>query len=543
VNATFEEALARQDPLQRGKNIVARCPAHEDRVRSLSVTDFGDKVGVKCHAGCDINDIVAELGIRMTDLFEDSANAPAPTRVAQYDYRDEAGIVLYRAVRYEPKTFSLELPDGTRHLNGVRRVPYRLPELLASDKTVVVVEGEKDADRLASLGFIATTNAGGAGAWQSAWADFFKNRVVRVLPDNDAPGAKYAQAVADSLKDVADVKIIDLPDLPPKGDVSDWLDAGHTVDELKLVLRRKPDHRKRLSYERMSDIEVIESSGLQFSPFVLSEGPTILFGDGGSGKSTLALCVAASMATGREIIPDLAPVDIGPVLWIDYEAQRLTTKKRANRLGVADAPIIYVPGKRPLVDDVDRLKRIAEVEGAKTAILDSIVLSSGGKSPNDAEAATAWANAMNEIVPRSVALAHVTKSSEDTGRYPYGSIFWHNVARLTWYVKRDHDAEGHAIELFCRKRNDGDKFPPMKLEFDWRTGLRVLSMSEMTLADRIADALAGGPFTVSEIAAAIERSPETVRKTLDRNRGRFVYMPGVGPGEPGRWSMFGPNGY
>jgi len=120
-------------------------------------------------------------------------------------------------------------------LNGARRVLYHLPELLASDprQMVVVVEGEKDVERLRGLGLVATCNVGGAGKWKAELAEHLTGRDVVILPDNDAPGRKHAEQVAASLHGkAASVKRVDLPGVPDKGDVSDWLDAGGTKDEL-----------------------------------------------------------------------------------------------------------------------------------------------------------------------------------------------------------------------------------------------------------------------------------------------------------------------
>ena len=117
----------------------------------------------------------------------------------------------------------------------VRAVPYRLPQLLEADpdEVVVICEGEKDCDRLASLGMVATTNAGGAGKWRPELSEFLRGRRVVVILDNDAAGESHGQLVARSLFGIArSVALLRLPGLPPKGDVSDWLDAGGTVEQL-----------------------------------------------------------------------------------------------------------------------------------------------------------------------------------------------------------------------------------------------------------------------------------------------------------------------
>ena len=165
------------------------------------------------------------------------AQQPASTVVATYDYCDEAGALVFQVLRYEPKTFRQRRPEGSGwswSVKGVRVLPYRLPALLADPAaTVFLVEGEKDADRLAALGLVATCNAGGAGKWKKEHSEFLRSRRVVVLPDNDEAGEKHAQQVERSLRGIAaEVRTLVLPGLPDKGDVSDWLDAGGTLEEL-----------------------------------------------------------------------------------------------------------------------------------------------------------------------------------------------------------------------------------------------------------------------------------------------------------------------
>lgn len=169
--------------------------------------------------------------------------------VATYNYKDKGGKLIFQVVRYQPKRFRHRRPNGAGgwawKLGKLQRVPYRLPELLAapSDAPVYFVEGEKDADRLASLGLVATTTAGGAKSWKltaTAAQRVLTDRTVCIFPDNDKPGQAYAVAVARTLAEVATVKVVELPGLPPGGDVSDWLDAGHTTKELLEVVANTP---------------------------------------------------------------------------------------------------------------------------------------------------------------------------------------------------------------------------------------------------------------------------------------------------------------
>ena len=111
---------------------------------------------------------------------------------------------------------------------GIVPLPYRLPELLGDpDAVVYITEGEKDADNLAEIGIVATCNHGGAGKWRNEISQWLKNRNVVILPDNDDAGRSHANDVAKKLTGIAaSIRILELTGLPPKGDVSDWLDAG-----------------------------------------------------------------------------------------------------------------------------------------------------------------------------------------------------------------------------------------------------------------------------------------------------------------------------
>lgn len=239
----------------------ARCPAHDDRTASLSIgePDNDGKILIHCHAGCSTADVIAHVGLEIRDLFPDAdehhghnghsqnGNGHAKKKRGEfdcaYDYRDEAGRLVFQAVRFKnPKGFAQRQPkDGggwNYRTKGLRKLVYRLPQLLKADSAepVLIAEGEKDCENLAVRGFIATCNAMGAGKWHSAHSDFLKGRHVIVLPDNDEPGRGHAQQVAKSLQGKsASTRILELAGLPDHGDVSDWLAAGGTAEQLRAL--------------------------------------------------------------------------------------------------------------------------------------------------------------------------------------------------------------------------------------------------------------------------------------------------------------------
>ncbi|MEF3058714.1 phage/plasmid primase, P4 family [Ralstonia solanacearum] len=170
-------------------------------------------------------------------------NTPAPRKriAATYDYIDADGVLLFQVCRMAPKDFRQRRPDGNGgwswSVKGVEQVPYRLPQLLARpDEIIFIVEGEKDAENLAALGLLATCNAGGANKWHASLSQHFRGRHVVILPDKDDAGRAHAQLVAGKLQGVAaSVRVLELPNLPHKGDVSDWLEAGNDADELRAM--------------------------------------------------------------------------------------------------------------------------------------------------------------------------------------------------------------------------------------------------------------------------------------------------------------------
>lgn len=309
--------LADLKPNGDGEGWSARCPAHDDRAPSLSVSEGDDgRALVHCHAGCTPEAIVGALGLSMKDLMPPKPIEAARKNnkkkiVATYDYRDEENQLLFQVVRFDPKDFRQRRPVGKNRwswpVQGVRQLPYRLPALLKHppEKWVLVVEGEKDVNRLASLQIVATTNAGGAGKWRAGFAEFFRGRRVAILPDNDEAGRKHAQAVAESLCGIAAaVKTVELPGLPVKGDVSDWLDAGGTKEALAKLVLAAPVWKPNAAGAKAGAAQKDKEEAAPFVPFPTNVLPTVprdLIRHGakalGCDESYVALPLLAALAS------------------------------------------------------------------------------------------------------------------------------------------------------------------------------------------------------------------------------------------------------
>jgi len=223
-----------------GFEFIAKCPAHDDRNPSLSITDGEDRILFYCHAGCEQGAIMAALQIGWSDTFYD--NEFSKTRgepEAEYFYVDEQGQVLFKFCRYPGKVFVSYHPQGgiwVRGLEGVRRVLYRLPEVIAA-QSVYIVEGEKDVEALRRVGKAATCNPGGAGKgkWLADYPRYFVGKSVIIVQDLDEPGLEHAAYVASTLVGIAESIWIVMPAYGK--DADDHLKAGWRPDQLRVKER------------------------------------------------------------------------------------------------------------------------------------------------------------------------------------------------------------------------------------------------------------------------------------------------------------------
>lgn len=167
-----------------------------------------------------------------------ATNGAAKRPVKIYDYTDEKGVILFQVARYEPKDFRQRAPDGkggfVYKLDGVRRVIYNLPKVIAAD-VVFVTEGEKDADTIASMGLVGTTNCGGSEKWLPEYSAFFRGKEIVLLPDNDTAGEKHLEKLQSALgKVVKSMRIVKMPE--GVKDVSDFAATFTTTQEAAAEL-------------------------------------------------------------------------------------------------------------------------------------------------------------------------------------------------------------------------------------------------------------------------------------------------------------------
>jgi RecA-family ATPase len=350
---TFDQAYAYyayrlpMERLPKRDSVNAHCPFHKDENPSLSLNLA--KGIWNCHS-CNASGGMLDFERKMmaTDVETSWAQiyritGMEPPKITHklvkvYDYTDVTGKLLYQKLRYEPKDFNQRQPDGKGgwwyNLNGVKKVLYRLPEVVTS-KLCFCTEGEKDCDNLRNAltvagikDFAVTTTFDGAGHWKPEYAPYFTGRMVVVIPDNDAKGKAHAQTIAASVKPFAErVKLVELPGLPEKGDVSDWLEesvigaADQSISEI-LQTRIKelfslikatplwlPEQSEHVLLEEMRDFldRAPEEIDWLVEGLIPVRTRGLMVADGKVGKSPLSLDLALALASGSSWLGHVVP--------------------------------------------------------------------------------------------------------------------------------------------------------------------------------------------------------------------------------------------
>lgn len=339
------------DFAKAGSQSMTRCPAHDDNDASLHVSP-GTKqpVVMKCHANCLTPDILTAGNISLEMLMaprdandygrnsdrdqwtpirgEDGRPIP-PSHI--YKYTDENGRVLYEVLRIlKPngkKTFVQRQPDPEHqgrykwNLNGVTRVLYHLPEVVAAvrnGETIFVVEGEKDVESWRRRGFVATCGAMGAGKWEPEYTEALRASNVIVIADADTPGRDHARLVKEQLDEVGCVVAI-WEAMPGCKDSTDHFEAGGTPETFIETVPSLVEGKESYGMDILDAIEREIKPNTFVIPHVLAAGDRwLLTGFEGHGKSTFMRQLAVMVAAG---IHPWTGVDMEPqkVLMVDSE--------------------------------------------------------------------------------------------------------------------------------------------------------------------------------------------------------------------------------
>lgn len=283
---------------------------------------------------------------------------------------------------------------------------------------------------------------------------------------------------------------------------------------------------------------------------------TILFGDGSAGKTFLAIRMAASVALGEPFMGRRAVS--GRVLYVDYETTEWVFKRRMRRvmhgLGchdvLPDTVWYWAADGIPVADHIEALRTEIAKRNITFMVVDSAASACGGE-PAAPEATLRYCNALARLPVTVLTLAHVPKDGRND--YPFGSIFWHNHARRTWYVAREQeeDSDEITIGMYCKKVNDGRMPRPLGIKVSFVGEDGPVTCSQVELRDvpglqakrptkeQLVDALRAGAMSGADLSQLTGLDEETVTRTLRRHTNVFVRLDGDYAGGRGRATLWG----
>jgi RecA-family ATPase len=401
--------------------------------------------------------------------------------VAAWDYTDADGVVLYRKVRVAlpdgGKSYRFEHPDGRGGWKPKRGdaqpVPYRLHELAHAPRETLLymAEGEKQADKLASWGLLATSSKD----WRSFdFSGYVRGRTVVILPDNDEEGTRVAEAAREAVEKAGGEAItLSLPGLPPKGDVMDW---SGTADDLRALVDAAVD-RPPETFE-VADLVLWASTAptpkaFLMPPFIPRDDVVIVTGDGGTNKSTAALQISVAAAAGKQMLGmDVSP---GPALYVTAEDDQRENHWRLAKIASALGTSLHdLAGKLHIVSlrgrlnnelatfDQDGKLRTApayallratiEATKAKLVTLDNVAHLFAGNE-NDRTQVTAFINLLyqlcNDFGATILLIAHRPKSDATYS----GSTAWLNAVRSQVLLERSDENDADVRRMTLGKAN------------------------------------------------------------------------------------------
>ena len=540
----FNDILAKlPDAKQSGDQWTASCPleGHKTPAGHLTLRDAGDKALIKCQRGRHTwQELFQALGY---DSLSYSNNGYEPTIVKTYDYTDAGGQLLYQVVRYDPKDFRQRRPDGKGDwvwsLKGIDPVLYHLPDVIGAvneGQTLYIVEGEKDADNLIKLKLASTTNSGGAEKWKPEYSEVLRGASVVIIPDKDAPGQRHIAKVAASLHNkVKSLKVVNLPDRDgyPVKDVSDWLAAGGTAEELESLVSKageyKPIEKVTTDHFRLTSLsdlynEPDEDIDYLWENTLIKGGLSILVAKPKVGKSTLARNLALAIAKGETLFLGRNITASGSVVYLALEEKRSEVKKHFKKMGAAEnLPIFLHTGSAPEQAIAELRKAVIESQ-ALLAIVDPLQRLIRISDLNDYSSVSLALEPLMQIARENgchiLLIHHANKSiAREGGDSILGSTAIFGSVDSALIMKRTDTYR--TIESIQRY---GEDLPRTVLTFDVATGLTSSggSLESVQIAEcgkAILELIADNVMTEKEIKEGItDHKGGVVSKSL-----RFLY--------------------
>jgi putative DNA primase/helicase len=402
--------------------------------------------------------------------------AEQPKNTTEFPYYNEQGELVYVTVRSDfpdgSKDFKQKRKDKGRwvwNITGVTRILYRLPEIVKAspERVIYICEGEKAVEAARRLGVLATTNVGGAGNWTESCNKSLKGRHVVILPDHDDKGRDHANKVAKQLAGIAaSVRIVELPDLPEKGDIVEWIAAGGTREKLEALctpLKRKFLYASEVQPEA---VDYLWTKRLAKGMF------TLLAGDPGVSKSLLCTAIAAETTKGSRLPDGKVAAPGGVIIMAPEDSYEHTVIPRLKAAGADLSKIILLsevpdfdsdgnPYNRPISfpEDAAILEEAIIECKASLAIIDPVLAMVNGKydTHKDQESRTALSQVLAVAKRQHCAILgvfHLNKAQNGNALYrSTASIAFIAMARIGLFLVPDPQNPENGRVLVNHKNN------------------------------------------------------------------------------------------
>lgn len=361
----------------------------------MSIKQGDDRILLHCHGGCEPEDIVDAMGLKMSDLFvrpnaakdfkkieQPPKKQPKPWKprndtVASYEYRDDGGHLLAVKDRASNKFMSWRYQDKTgAWFYGTGGVELPLYKHECISNPVYLVEGEKDVDTMLAGGLHAVTNPNGAGEWKDRYTEQLRGYDVCIIPDNDDSGRKHADTAANALHGVAaSVKMVDLselwPDIPEKGDITDYVEWCRSIgrkDEgifrsIEVMRENTPEFAPSKDnipndtvvgfawdiFQPIKEFEEVEPEWL-IPKWIPKEQITVFASEGGVGKTSIVCNVAAAISSGGQCVLDQEDTEREPGRVLLMTTEDSISKKLRKQLRLAGANMENILAPSPKKD-------------------------------------------------------------------------------------------------------------------------------------------------------------------------------------------------
>lgn len=534
MDDALDLVLAKLDGVrQHGGYWMARCPAHDDNTASMSVARGTEQpVVFKCHAGCDRDLILDALGLSLQDVSKPAEErrqfaewTPHGDAIAVYDYTDEAGALLFQVLRTARKQFPQRKPDRSAKsgwswkLNGVRRVPYRLPKILAAirdGKTIYITEGEKDVHAIEAAGGVATCNPGGAGKWVKDYARLFRDADVIIVQDKDDPGRTHGAQVAASLDGTA-ASVVIVEAVTGK-DAADHLAAGYGLDEFVPAAE---DHLAGIAgqYTPVDWAEVWQQQpdGIDWLIDQFLEAGTVnaLFAKPGTGKSLIALELALRLVRDGAV-----------VVYIDDENRVIDLVERLQAFGaqpqeLGNLRMYSFAGLPPLDSPAGglHLEAIAATADASLVVLDTTSRMVQGKENDSDTFLQLYRCSLVPLKARGITVLRLDHPGKDESRGQRGSSAKDGDVDTIWRLTKETETEFHLQRSKSRSSHGPEaitlrrRFSPLR--HDWSAGGLSVMSERFRSVIQVLDG-AGVPLTAGRptVRKAMETAGVTAQDSL-----------------------------